>query len=274
MKARAVCATGLVLAASMWLAPLRLGASDPPTNQERMISAHRDWIAAGMPRQAERIQDLPAYGVSSDGVVNVHSYAFTSSYSTDLILDDGNGYRYYAPNPVSRFMAAPVQLPSGVQIQVVGISGCIASPGDLVVELFDNLSEGQGSGGGTNIATFNTPDTGCVFEGVGLFPYYLYPQNGGHTLYAVIYWAGNHFDGSTKFNNFYITYQREVSPAPATPTFADVPASDSGFQFIEALAASGITGGCGNGNFCPNANVTRRQMAVFLAKALGLHWPF
>jgi S-layer family protein len=274
MKVQSVWRAGLVLAAAMALAAPRLGAADPPTNQERMIQAHRDWIAAGRPRQAEPVRDLKAYGVSSDGVVNIHSYAFTSSYSNDLILDDGNGYRFYAPNPSSRFMAAPVQLPSGAQIQVLGISGCIASPGDLVVELFDNLSEGQGSGGGTNIATFNTPDTGCVFEGVGLFPSYTYQENGGHTLYAVIYWAGDHFDGSTKFNNVYITYSRQVSPAPATPTFADVPTSDAGYQYIEALNASGITGGCGNGNFCPNATVTRRQMAIFFAKALGLHWPF
>jgi hypothetical protein len=36
------------------------------------------------------------------------------------------------------------------------------------------------------------------------------------------------------------------------------------------LAASGITGGCGGGNFCPDNPVTRRQMAIFLSKALGL----
>ncbi len=30
----------------------------------------------------------------------------------------------------------------------------------------------------------------------------------------------------------------------------------------------GITGGCGNGNYCPNNPVTRQQMAVFLLKAL------
>jgi hypothetical protein len=35
--------------------------------------------------------------------------------------------------------------------------------------------------------------------------------------------------------------------------------------------ASGITAGCGGGNYCPDAP-TRRQMAIFLAKALGLHW--
>jgi S-layer homology domain len=64
-----------------------------------------------------------------------------------------------------------------------------------------------------------------------------------------------------------------VKPPPQEPTFGDVPASDPAFQHIEALVASGITAGCGGGNYCPNANLTRRQMAVFLSKALGLHWP-
>jgi hypothetical protein len=36
---------------------------------------------------------------------------------------------------------------------------------------------------------------------------------------------------------------------------------------IHALAANGITAGCGNGNFCPNDSVTRAQMAVFLLKS-------
>jgi len=52
-----------------------------------------------------------------------------------------------------------------------------------------------------------------------------------------------------------------------------VPTSSPQFQFIEALYASGITAGCGNGNFCPNSPLTRGQMAVFLSKALGLQWP-
>jgi hypothetical protein len=52
-----------------------------------------------------------------------------------------------------------------------------------------------------------------------------------------------------------------------------VPTSHPFFQYIEALAGSGITGGCGNGNYCPDNPVTRGQMAVFLAKALGLNFP-
>jgi hypothetical protein len=71
-----------------------------------------------------------------------------------------------------------------------------------------------------------------------------------------------------------IQWRRSVSPAPAIPTFGDVPTGDTAFTFIEALVASGITAGCGSGNFCPDAPLTRRQMAVFLSKALGLHWPY
>lgn len=39
---------------------------------------------------------------------------------------------------------------------------------------------------------------------------------------------------------------------------------------IDALAAAGITRGCGPDRYCPHAPVTRAQMASFLARALGL----
>lgn len=70
-----------------------------------------------------------------------------------------------------------------------------------------------------------------------------------------------------------VRWHRQVSAPPQVPTFGDVPTTDFAYQYIEALAASGITGGCGGNNYCPDANLTRRQMAIFLAKALGLHWP-
>jgi hypothetical protein len=70
-----------------------------------------------------------------------------------------------------------------------------------------------------------------------------------------------------------IIWRRAVSPAPSEPTFSDVATSHPFYPFIEALAASNITGGCGDGSkYCPDAALTRGQMAVFLAKALGLHW--
>jgi len=61
-------------------------------------------------------------------------------------------------------------------------------------------------------------------------------------------------------------------PPACTPTFDDVPCPSLFAAWIEQLFNEGITGGCGGGNYCPDANLTRRQMAVFLAKALGLQW--
>jgi S-layer homology domain len=80
-------------------------------------------------------------------------------------------------------------------------------------------------------------------------------------------------DGSQAIAGVNLYYRLQVSPAPPTSDFGDVPTSSPQFQFIEALYASGITVGCGGGNYCPNAPLTRGQMAVFLAKALGLQWP-
>ena len=65
-------------------------------------------------------------------------------------------------------------------------------------------------------------------------------------------------DGSTSVRAIRVYYQLQVSPSPATPSFNDVPESDLAFQFIEAMAASGITAGCGGGNYCPDAPLTRR----------------
>jgi hypothetical protein len=70
-------------------------------------------------------------------------------------------------------------------------------------------------------------------------------------------------------------WERQVSPAPPQASFNDVPTNHPFFQYVEALSAAGITGGCNAAPplYCPDAPVTRGQMAVFLAKALGLHWP-
>ena len=61
------------------------------------------------------------------------------------------------------------------------------------------------------------------------------------------------------------------TPPPATgAVFGDVPAGDPFAPWIERLAAEGISGGCGGGNYCPGQAVTRAQMAVFLVRAFGL----
>jgi hypothetical protein len=73
---------------------------------------------------------------------------------------------------------------------------------------------------------------------------------------------------------FSVAYSLPGNPPPAVATFGDVPTNHPFFQFIEALKASGITGGCQVAPplFCPDSPLTRGQMATFLSIALGLHF--
>jgi hypothetical protein len=51
--------------------------------------------------------------------------------------------------------------------------------------------------------------------------------------------------------------------------FNDVPAGHPFYTEIGKLSARGVTLGCGAGTFCPDAPVTREQMAAFISRALG-----
>ena len=60
------------------------------------------------------------------------------------------------------------------------------------------------------------------------------------------------------------------TPPAATGVFTDVPVGYWADKWIEQLAAEAITGGCDVGIYCPDTEVTRAQMAVFLVKAFNL----
>lgn len=59
-----------------------------------------------------------------------------------------------------------------------------------------------------------------------------------------------------------------------TPYFNDVPEGSFAYDFIQKLYELGITSGCGDGNYCPNENVTRAEMAVFIIKMRYEQVPF
>jgi hypothetical protein len=64
----------------------------------------------------------------------------------------------------------------------------------------------------------------------------------------------------------------DIPPATGPDHFSD-DNGKTGESSINALFEAGITGGCQPGKFCPTANVTRAQMAIFLARALALPPP-
>lgn len=58
-----------------------------------------------------------------------------------------------------------------------------------------------------------------------------------------------------------------LPPAATGTAFSDVPADLFGAAWIEEFVREGITAGCGEGKYCPEKNVTRAQIAIFLLKA-------
>jgi photosystem II stability/assembly factor-like uncharacterized protein len=61
-------------------------------------------------------------------------------------------------------------------------------------------------------------------------------------------------------------------PTPGSQRFTDVPPANVFYNFIDRLAALGITVGCNpptNTMYCPSSGVTREQMSAFIIRALG-----
>jgi hypothetical protein len=69
-----------------------------------------------------------------------------------------------------------------------------------------------------------------------------------------------------------VTLDPTLNPPACVPpnTFNDVPETSPFCRWIEELAARGVVTGCGGGNYCPTAPVTREQMGVFLTQTFGL----
>ena len=63
-----------------------------------------------------------------------------------------------------------------------------------------------------------------------------------------------------------VEHGSEYEPPACTGVFPDVPCASPYAGWVEQLAAEGITGGCGGGEYCPDAAVTRAQMAAFILK--------
>ena len=170
------------------------------------------------------------------------------------------------------FWGVGLQLPNGASIQALEISAC---DGDAAKSVDATLFLGpRVPGDPDDIISVSTaglgPAPGCVVVGT-LLPSPATIDN-NNNFYAIR--IGMPAGTNLEWNQVRIRYRLQVSPAPGTATFNDVPVGHPQRQFIEALVGAGITGGCGGGNYCPDAPVTRGQMAVFLAAALGLHWPF
>jgi hypothetical protein len=211
-------------------------------------------------RETPRSFGVGDYTVTVVSAVNFFPQ-FNSNYGTSPTFG-----RYADTSSVIEYYAG-LDLPGGAVIDYIGLNSTTDTPFALGVAVYSRQRNGAITAVGAFSSTVHDWDTDFNAGALG----YTWDGQSGRELVINVEQAS--VPTFQFFGWVEIWWRRQVSPAPGSATFNDVPTFHPFFQYVEALAASGITGGCGNGNFCPDAPVTRGQMAVFLSKALGLHWP-
>ena len=210
------------------------------------------------------------------GTADLVSYV-VSAWEFEFVTTGVGATTLHAPG--GRYFTSPgllrtgIHLPNGASIQAIEIQGCDTSAtGALTLSLSSYTVLGSSAfetvhGSLISGAAVSSTD-GCQTWSA---PVNVVVNNSVNS-YFVGTSAGTMGTANT-LHAIRVYYRLQVSPTPGTATFADVPVGHPFHRFVEALVAAGITGGCGGGNYCPTQPVTRGQMAVFLAAALGLHWP-
>jgi hypothetical protein len=166
-------------------------------------------------------------------------------------------------------------LPTGARIRLITLVACKTNPAANVTAQLLRFPKPEGSP--VSLASVSTSEypnvTGCNFF-AALLSAAETIDNHFYNYHLQVAINGTGIDDRTRFSGVEIFYRLQVSPAPATATFADVPTNHPFFPFIEALVAAGITSGCSASPlmYCPDNPITRGQMARFLSTALGLQF--
>jgi len=226
--------------------------------------------AAGPGAHVETAPKTPEWGVAGVTYYSMGAAEFLPKDSISTYATDVSPAGRWATSSGAVFQATP-HIPGGALLTYMELDYCDDDPNDsLALRLSDCDYLGICNSSFAYVQT-SIPNNVCGgYVWTDLTPLnYTVNNTSRRLLLEVLTGSGG---GDKTFYGAVIGYKLQVSPAPPNPTFNDVPTNDFGFQYIEALAASGITGGCGSNNFCPDSPVTRRQMAIFIAKALGLSW--
>ena len=168
---------------------------------------------------------------------------------------------------------APVQLPAGAVITQIALEACDTNPsGRLEADLWRvGLPDGVPALHARATTGDNSATPGCGVFQAALSPH-LIVDNFNDVYFIHVNIFGD--NSMTRFLAVRVMYTLQVSVGPAAATFNDVPPGHPFFRFIEALVDAGVTSGCSVSPplYCPDQPVTRGQMAVFLSRALGLHF--
>jgi hypothetical protein len=216
------------------------------------------------------IRDPQTYGTQGEIAYVIPASAFNPFWYGLPWQGSANSGIKYVTSSGGCCLDGPVLLPSGASITGIEVEGCDYSTTGQLAGYLVTCSDPLTCTDSTDVLTVYSAAPGCGFFRVNISP--ALTINNATKTYFFEYSNDNDTSGNVFFMAARVYYKLQISPDPGTATFADVPVGHPFHRFVEALYASGITGGCGGGNYCPDAPVTRGQMAVFLAGALGLHW--
>ena len=165
----------------------------------------------------------------------------------------GLGLRSSIVRAIDDRSAPPVTGDPETPVQGVDGEGQAPEQGEV---LYDELPPFQDIGGHTHEEAIDTLRRAAIAEGCDHYSLNFCPNDPAIRLDVAVLLA-----------------RAARLPRPEAPyrlDFADVPDSFPHASEIYALAEAGITVGCATGRFCPEAPVTRGQMARFLKRALEL----
>jgi S-layer family protein len=251
-------ARSLAVFAGLLIAAVSLAQQAPASPRSIMSPGARVWSPT---------PGSPNYGTADLSYVRLSGTEFTP-YLSSQEWGTGPGLHRYPLSGVS--MEAVPHLPTGSIIDYVELDFCDSNvASDISATVYD--CGALGATCSTIVTTVvSTGSPGCSSVSASGIGYEV--ANAGGSLDVEVQAGAN--DGSVSVGGVVIGYRLQVSPAPAIATFpVDVPPSHPFFQFVEALAAAGITAGVGPGEYGVDQSLTRGQMAVFLSLALGLHFP-
>jgi S-layer homology domain len=251
-------------------------------NLNALLAAHPPRVVSGNPAEGSSGPQAPApneaWG-SQQGATWIAATQFvrTSAASPVLVFAGGTPLYFYAPGVGPTAYVAQLTVEPGRRINEIRCAyddvGAVNDISFVWIRYTTNIS----TGATTPLIMDTFASSGAPTYGSGS----LTPPPGEETMHV---WDGtasviNHFIVATPANDLafagcLVFSQRQVAPASGPATFTDVPTSSPWFPYVEALVDTGVTGGCAPGLYCPNDPVTRGQMATFLAKALGMGFPF
>jgi hypothetical protein len=220
---------------------------------------------------ATLVRDPNTYGTTAETSHTIFNQDFNVDSPTTT-WGSGSWLRYVSNNN-GCCLEAPLILPAGASITAIELEGCDTSAtGHLAGVVAACIAPGSTCAAVGALATSGAPAAtpGCGFFRSN-FPSPVIVNNVANTYFVQVNNQGD-LTGAVTLRAARVYYKLQISPDPLTATFTDVPVGHPFHRFVEALVAAGITGGCGGGNYCPDAPVTRGQIAVFLSAALGLHW--